>query len=127
MPSNNAWNEPLKLVSCAACDERRTDLVSRVLGSRDDTSLIHAACERCGCATLSLVMRRGEAATSVALLTDLSADDALRFQRPGAITVDDVIELHAFVDGPGLAALARSVTLGKKRVRFSSKTRSNRS
>jgi len=106
--------------------ESKTGMDAKVLGEDQEASLVHATCRRCGSSTLSLVMALGEAATSLALVTDLSADDVLRFRDAPEVTVDDVIELHAFAEGKGLASLVSGIVPKKKRARIRTKTQSKR-
>lgn len=128
MASKPSWNDPLKLVSsCASCDGKRVSVDARVLGKDGDTSLVHATCRRCARATLSLVVERGEAGTSFSFATDLSEADVARLSRSPDVTVDDVIELHAFLGRGGLARLAGIPALPKKRVGVRSKAHPKRS
>lgn len=128
MDTHAAWNDPLKLASaCAFCEGARTAIDARILGEDSDTSLVHATCRRCRVASLSLVVRRGEAGTALSFATDLSSEDALRFRRARAVTVDDVIDWHAFARSPALARLAGGAEGAKKRSRISSKAQPKRS
>jgi len=115
--SHSPWNDRAKLVSaCAVCDKKRTPIEAKVLGEHEDASLVHATCGRCGCATLSLVVSRGVAATTLGIATDLSAEDVTRFRSQAAVSVDDVIDLHVYLERPASAPAA-----GNRRIR--SKTR----
>ena len=126
MPSKSTWNDPLKLVSaCALCEGAFSAIDARVLGDDGDTALVHATCRRCRASALSIVVTRGEAGTALSFATDLSADDALRLRSARTVSVDDVIELHSFIEGSGLARLAGAAEPAKKR-RVRTKTHQKR-
>ena len=115
--ANSPWNDRNKLVSaCAVCDKKRTPIDVKVIGSREDASLVHATCRRCGSATLSLVVERGVAATTLGIATDLSAEDVGRLRNNAPVSVDDVIDLHTY--------LARKLAVpvaGNRRIRSKSR------
>jgi hypothetical protein len=115
--SNSPWNDRAKLVSaCAVCDKKRTPIEVKVIGEHEDASLVHATCGRCGCATISLVLARGSAATTLGIATDLSAEDVARLRAEAPVSVDDVIDLHTYLERNLAQPLA-----GNRRIR--SKTR----
>lgn len=128
MPNpSSAWNDPVKLASaCAFCDGKRASCDVRVLGEDGEAALVHATCRRCRASSLSLVARRGEAGTALTFATDLSASDASRLRDARPVSVDDVIDWHAFALSPAFAGLAREARPAKKRANVRSKAHPKR-
>lgn len=98
---SNLWNEGLKLVSfCPVCETRFNSMHARILAREGETHLLHVVCRKCRNSILALVVVNDIGASSVGLLTDLSYEDVMHFRSSESITLDDVIEAHAFFKHP---------------------------
>lgn len=98
---SNLWNEGLKLVSfCPVCETRFNSMQARILAREGETHLLHVVCRKCHNSILALVVVNDIGASSVGLLTDLSFEDVMHFRFSESITLDDVIETHAFFEHP---------------------------
>lgn len=110
------WNEGLKLISyCPLCEARYNPMEARLLGKEGDTHLLHVTCRKCHNAILAMVLVNRVGSSSVGLVTDLTVDDVMRFQQHRAVTIDDVIDTHDFLEGDRWKGLIRPVK--KARVR----------
>jgi len=97
-PNFNLWNEGIKVVSrCPLCESPFDNLDTRILGEDNETRLLHIRCQKCSNALLALILVSQGGVSSVGLVTDLSYDDVLRFQKGGMVSTDDVIEMHRVV------------------------------
>ncbi len=72
-----------------------------MLGTQGQTQLLHVTCRKCQNSILALVLVNQVGASSVGLLTDLAYEDVLRFRSERAVELDDVIEVHRWMDAPG--------------------------
>lgn len=94
-PNFNLWNEGIKVVSrCPLCDSPYDNLDTRILGEDGETRLLHIRCQKCSNALLALILISQGAVSSVGLITDLSYEDVLRFQKGKMISTNDVIDMH---------------------------------
>ena len=73
---------------------------AKLLGQDGDTRLLHVTCRKCHHTILTLVLVNKVGASSVGILTDLSYEDVLRFQANKAVTVNDVIDVHGWLEPP---------------------------
>lgn len=104
-PHSEHWNEGLKLVSyCPVCETRYLPMEARMLGRDGETHLLHVQCRKCQHAILAFVLVNRSGASSVGLLTDLSYEDVLAFRSNSAVSLNDVIDSHAFLRGDTLVA-----------------------
>jgi len=92
-------SEGLKLVSfCPVCETRYNPMEARLLAEQGETHLLHIQCRKCRHSILALVLVNHVGASSVGLLTDLSYEDVFRVKEAQAVTLDDVIEVHRFLN-----------------------------
>lgn len=66
----------------------------RVIGERDHNILTYIQCSHCGSAMLSLMSMNQFGLQAIGLLTDLTGDEVLPFERGDEVTENDVISLH---------------------------------
>lgn len=98
------WNERLKLAAyCPLCGSRSLR-EAQLLGGTGETQLFHVTCKRCAASVLTLTLVRASGAGAVGLVTDLSADDAVRFVRTPAISTNDALQFHTFLKASPLSA-----------------------
>ena len=124
------WNDGLKLVSyCPVCETRYTPTHAHMLGKEGETRLLHVTCGACSHAVFALVLVNEIGASSVGLLTDLHVEDVYRFSDDSAVSIDDVIDAHTFVQEgvfdqllEGVYRKKLSETLKKRAKRTSKRT-----
>jgi len=80
------------------CDTRYNPMHARLLGEEDDTHLMHVTCKKCQNSILAVVVTSQGNASSIGLVTDLSYEDVMRVGPASAVTVDDVIDVHEFLE-----------------------------
>lgn len=94
--------EVLKLVShCPVCERAAHGVDVRVLRVEGDTHTLHVTCRRCRTASLAMVVAAPPALTAVSVMTDVTAEDVQRLLRQGPVSVNDVIDMHAWIEGKG--------------------------
>lgn len=85
---------------CPLCGAKPVRVDARVLGESGDAQLVHATCRRCAASMLTLTLVRPGSAGAVGLVTDLSAEDAIRFAHGPAVSTNDVLRVHECVKAP---------------------------
>ena len=98
-PAFGSLPEGISLISmCPICNTKYNPVQVKILEERDDAHLIFIVCKNCGSGVVAVVMNGGFGVTSLGLITDLSADDILKFKDVDEIGTDDVLELHKFLE-----------------------------
>ncbi len=82
------------LANCPLCNAKYKPREARILDEEMGKHLLHLECRECGNAVLALFRVNAEGLCSVGMVTDLTAEDALRFKDAPGISADDVIGLH---------------------------------
>ncbi len=122
------WNDRLKLVAfCPLCGSRSSKIDACVLGGEGETQLLHVTCRRCSTHILTLTMVGQAGAGAVGLVTDLSAEDAIRLSQTQAISTNDILHMHGLLGGSlasWLPEMPRAQT--PKTVRARTKTKMRR-
>ncbi len=110
------WSEGLRLVSyCPVCETRYNPMHARVLGKDGETHLLHVQCKKCRNSILALVLVNQVGASSVGLLTDLTYEDVVRFKLNNQVSIDDVIDVHEFLEQEDWAGfLSKNIQFVKK-------------
>jgi hypothetical protein len=84
---------------CPLCGYRynleRIRVVPRRVSGREDV-LMHTNCGECNCCLMFALDIRGGEVFLVGVVTDLTHQDALRFQGLSSISADEVLEWHHF-------------------------------
>ncbi|MBI5135686.1 hypothetical protein HZA86_05670 [Candidatus Uhrbacteria bacterium] len=89
--------DSLRLISyCPLCETHYNPMEAKILETREDAHLIHVQCRRCRSSIIVLVMNQHGGVASVGMVTDLSAEDVLRFKGSTTVTCDDVLNLHEY-------------------------------
>lgn len=95
----NLFNDnPTLITHCPICNLRYDSLEARVLEEGDSSHLVYIKCHHCQSAILALILANNLGISSVGLITDLSADDVLKFRSATPVSYDDVIEVHQFLN-----------------------------
>jgi transcription elongation factor Elf1 len=89
----------LKIISfCPICNEHHKLIEAKILEEKDRNHLIYLKCKKCNSSIVSLVTSDGMGINSIGLVTDLTAEDVLKFKNYPAISSDDVILIHQFLE-----------------------------
>lgn len=92
-------DDGLKLISfCPLCETHYNPREAQLIGERDNTHLLHITCKQCSNSIIALVLISPGGVSSVGLITDLSFEDVLKFQRAPEVLVDDVLDIHAVLE-----------------------------
>lgn len=84
-----------KLVAlCPICQAQPQQLRTSVLFESNQAEYVHINCGSCQGSVVALLFSTGPLISSIGLITDLSQQDAVKFQRSKAISEDDIIGLH---------------------------------
>lgn len=93
------------VLRCPICSNKYSAEQTNIIESRDGAAhdnssmLVHADCERCKSSVVFSIAVDGPEIFSVGMVTDLTAHDAKKFREREEIRVDEVIELHEFLQG----------------------------
>lgn len=68
-----------------------------VLSHGQESHLVHMTCDQCRHALLTVVMTAPGALSSVGVLTDLSADEVLKFRAAAPVSYDDALAFHGML------------------------------
>ena len=93
----SAQTSPL-LTQCPVCQSAYQEGEIRLLSERGPTRLFHCSCQQCGNAVMAIVLENSGWVSSVGVVTDLMAQDALRFQGKPVISPDECIYFHRFLE-----------------------------
>lgn len=94
----NLFNGNITLIThCPVCNLRYDPLEVKVLQEGERAHLVYIKCRHCQTAVLALIIANTLGISSIGLVTDLDADDVLKFKSAKTISCDDVIEVHQFL------------------------------
>ncbi|USN53163.1 MAG: hypothetical protein H6760_03235 [Candidatus Nomurabacteria bacterium] len=85
------------LSHCPLCQAFYQPSTSRILVTSEDAHLIHLECTRCGSSVLAIIVASMVGVSSVGLLTDLTAEDVMKFRLGKEIDANDVLDVHEWV------------------------------
>ena len=95
----NLFNDNTTLIThCPVCSLRYEPLEAKILDEGSNAHLVYIKCQNCHSSILAVIMASNFGLSSVGLITDLSGDDVLKFRDVEAISYDDVIEVHQFLN-----------------------------
>jgi len=84
-----------RLISdCPLCNVSFFPEEVTVIGGDNRTQLLHATCNQCSSSIVILLLLGDTGIGSVGLVTDLTREDVVRFQRGEVIDADDVLGLY---------------------------------
>lgn len=97
LPGNG--NNLIRLnVRCPVCSNPFDFQRMRILGERDQQFLTFIDCAACGTGLMSILAMTPQGMTAQGLITDLTADEIPDAEDAGALTADDVLDLHAMLE-----------------------------
>ena len=88
---------PKLLTHCPLCETVYEDQSIHLLGESSGMRLFHLTCKSCSHAVLAVILENQNGVRSMGMMTDLEAQDALRFQDAPMITADDCLNIHDFL------------------------------
>lgn len=89
---------PKLLTHCPLCQTQYEDQSVRLLGEDGTARLFHLTCSCCSHSVLAVILENQGGISSVGLVTDLEAQDALRFQEAEPISADDCLLAHGSIE-----------------------------
>ena len=95
----NLFNDNTTLIThCPVCSLKYDPLEAKILNEGDNAHLVYIKCDSCQSAILAVIMANNMGLSSVGLITDLTGDDVVKFKNASAISYDDVIDAHQFLN-----------------------------
>ena len=92
---HTSWSEGLKLIAyCPLCEMGYKPTQARLLRQKGETTFLHVTCRKCQTSILALVLIHGSGASSIGMVTDLSYEDALKFQESSPLLLETLLNLH---------------------------------
>jgi hypothetical protein len=89
---------PKLLTHCPLCQTPYEDSSIHLLGEDGAARLFHLTCARCSHSVLAVILENQSGISSVGLVTDLEAQDAVRFRDAEPITADDMLFAHKSIE-----------------------------
>ena len=94
----NLFNDNTSLMThCPVFNLRYDPLESRVLRERGAGHLVHVSCGFCRSAIIAIIITNSVGINSIGLVTDMTADDVMKFGGNQPLTSDDVLEAYQFL------------------------------
>lgn len=91
--------EGLKLISaCPVCGASYKPGQVRLIEEKGEAHLVHIQCQSCLGGVVALIVKGGIGISSVGLITDLTAEDVIRFKESDQITEDDCLAIHQILE-----------------------------
>jgi hypothetical protein len=95
MPNKNIIQNSLKLIKqCPVCNTKYLLDKIEVVADESDGYLLHFSCHNCFNALLAKIAPLPFGVIGSATLTDLEANEVLKFLNAGAVSTDDVLEVY---------------------------------
>ena len=87
--------EDVTLISCSVCGERYRTGSAKIVGSRNNSLIVHIHCGTCYSSTLTIISKNstGENTMTMGMLTDLSYNEAVESMNMRAIDADEVLDI----------------------------------
>ncbi|MDO8617568.1 MAG: hypothetical protein Q7N87_01600 [Candidatus Uhrbacteria bacterium] len=90
---------PHIIAQCPMCQADYAQEKIHLVGERGNVRLFHCTCDGCGHAMLAIILESSGGLSSLGLVTDLEAKDALRFQKFPIINADECVGWHEILEG----------------------------
>lgn len=95
----NSLFQQIKLMkACPLCKSDYKEEALEIVEEGKGTHLVHLTCTHCQNAMLALIVISKLGMSSVGMLTDLNALDARRLNKKGAITEEQILHFHEYLD-----------------------------
>ena len=101
LPNHILNLQALKNIShCPLCRKKYDPLQAMLLEENEEAHLIYIKCSHCQSSMVVLIMSQGPVVSSMGVVTDLNAEDLVKFKQGNALKEDDVLAVHdLFKDG----------------------------
>ena len=93
------------LETCPSCGGKYNGARASIIKSDGNSLIVHITCAECQTSILSNVSYGNLGVVAVGMLTDLGEDDLGSFKGRGAVTIDEVIEMHEYIEKKGFISL----------------------
>ncbi len=90
---------PHIIAQCPACQAEYAQDKVRLVGEQGSIRLFHCTCDGCGHAMLAIILESAGGMSSLGIVTDLEAKDALRFQKAPIINANECVGWHEILEG----------------------------
>lgn len=91
--------QPSKLIAeCPLCHAPYGQEAVRLLREQSGTRLFHCLCQSCGRSMLALMLESSGWLSTVGLVTDMAASDAIRLEDARPISTDECIIMHRTIE-----------------------------
>lgn len=84
--------------SCPCCSKRYHQAKVSVINRDRERIIVHITCPNCGISVLSSISLNNLGLMAVGMLTDVSQGDLKILEKYDSITLDDVIEIHEYIE-----------------------------
>lgn len=99
---NSSWGnfpEGVNLITvCPSCNTKYNPVQAKVLEENGNAHLLFISCKNCGSGVVALITSGGMGVTSMGLITDLSAEDILKFKESEFVSSSDVLKMHKLLE-----------------------------
>lgn len=102
------------IVECPLCHTSYPEDGVRVIGETEAGKLFHCSCGACGRSMLALMRENTGYVSTVGLVTDQKAEDALRLSEQPVISSDDCIAAHILLEEESRDFTERLAEMGKE-------------
>jgi hypothetical protein len=93
-----APSDPKLLSHCPLCQATYHDRSIRLLGEQGTTRLFHLTCDTCNHSVLAVILESQSGVSSIGLVTDLEAREAVAFRDAPVVSADDCVKAHVFLE-----------------------------
>ena len=94
-----------KLLSlCPHCRAKYERLDTVIITESKDAELVHVKCRSCQGSIVALLFSTGPLISSIGLVTDLSQEDVVRFQKASELSEDDLLAYHEWLRKPSVVS-----------------------
>jgi len=87
--------------TCPHCSHKFNKAEASINRHKGDSVLIHFTCPNCKISVISSIFLNNSGIMTVGMLTDLSKEDLGMLKSNSTITVDDVIDMHEYIEEKG--------------------------
>lgn len=91
--------------TCPNCSHKFNKAEASIIGNKRDSVLIHITCPNCKISVISSISLSNSGIMTVGMLTDLNKEDLSMLKSNNTITVDDVIDIHEYIEEKGYVNL----------------------
>ncbi len=85
-------------IRCPLCGQSYNSEKIKVLKKKDNAMVLYLVCPKCKSSVMAMITANPLGITSVSALTDVTEEDMERFKNKNPISVDDILELHTFLE-----------------------------